>query len=46
MHEYGEWDVRSWWRVDEGIGFGVYQSCGNRGSVGRVSVFWLRWCKS
>ena len=28
----------------EWIGFGVYQSCGNRGSVGRVSVFWLRWC--
>ena len=28
----------------ERIGFGVYQSCGNRGSVGRVSVFWLRWC--
>ena len=24
-------------------GFGLYQSCGNRGSVGRVSVFWLRW---
>ena len=30
--------------VDERIGFGLYQSCGNRGSVGRVSVFWLRWC--
>ena len=30
-------------RVDERIGFGLYQSCGNRGSVGRVSVFWLRW---
>ena len=27
----------------ERIGF--YQSCGNRGSVGRVSVFWLRWCR-
>ena len=26
------------------IGFGLYQSCGNRGSVGRVSVFWFRWC--
>ena len=24
------------------IGFGLYQSCGDRGSVGRV--FWLRWC--
>ena len=29
--------------VDERIGFGLYQSCGDRGSVGRVSV-WLRWC--
>ena len=29
---------------DERIGFGLYQSCGNRGSVGRVSVFWLLWC--
>ena len=26
------------------IGFGLYQSCGDRGSVGRVSVFCLRWC--
>ena len=25
--------------MDERIGFGLYQSCGNRGSVGRVSVF-------
>ena len=24
---------------DERVGFGLYQSCGNRGSVGRVSVF-------
>ena len=30
--------------MDERIGFGHYQSCGDRGSVGRVSVFWLRWC--
>ena len=30
--------------VDERIGFGLYQSCGDRGSVGHVSVFWLRWC--
>ena len=30
--------------MDERIGFGLYQSCGNRGSVERVSVFWLRWC--
>ena len=22
----------------------LYQSCGDRGSGGRVSVFWLRWC--
>ena len=28
---------------DERIGFGLYQSCQNRGSVGRVSVFGLRW---
>ena len=35
---------RSGWRVDERIGYGLYQSCGNRGSVGRVSVFWLQWC--
>ena len=31
--------------MDERIGFGLYQSCENRGSVGRVSVFWLR-CES
>ena len=24
-------------------GFGLYQSCGNMWSVGRVSVFGLRW---
>ena len=29
--------------VDERIGFGLYQSCGDRGSVGRVSVLW--WCR-
>ena len=23
------------------FGFGLYQSCGNRGSVGRMSVFWF-----
>ena len=28
----------------ERIGFGLYPSCGNRGSVGRVYVFGLRWC--
>ena len=28
--------------MDEIIGF--HQSCGDRGSVGHVSVFWLRWC--
>ena len=26
---------RCGWRVDERIGFGLYQSCGDRGSVGR-----------
>ena len=30
--------------VDERIGIGLYQSCRNRGSVGRVSVFGLQWC--
>ena len=28
----------------EWIGFGLYQSCRNMRSVGRVSVFGLRWC--
>ena len=28
--------------MDERIGFGFYQSCGDSGSVGHV--FWLRWC--
>ena len=34
------------WRGGERMrfGFGLYQSCGDRGSVGHVSVFWLRWC--
>ena len=34
---------RCGWRggVDERTGFGLYQSCGNRGSVGRVSVLWF-----
>ena len=38
---------RGW--VDERIGFGLYQSCGNRGNDGSVSVFglllfgWCRW---
>ena len=27
----------------EMIGFGIFQSCGNGVSVGRVSVFGLRW---
>ena len=31
--------------MDERTGFGLYQSCGNRVSVGRVSVFGLRWCR-
>ena len=31
--------------VDKRVGFVLYQSCGNRESVGRVSVFGLRWCR-
>ena len=31
--------------VDDRIGFGIYQSCWNRLSVGRVSLFGLRWCR-
>ena len=34
--------------MDEIIGFVLYQSCGDRGTVGHVSVFWLRlcgWCR-
>ena len=27
-----------------GLGLMFDQSCGNMGSVGRVSVFYLRWC--
>ena len=30
--------------LDERIGFGLYQSCGTKGSVGRVSVSGLQWC--
>ena len=30
--------------MGERIGFGLYQSCGDRESFGRVSVFWLLWC--
>ena len=30
--------------MDERIGFGLYQSSGDRVSVGHMSVFWLRWC--
>ena len=30
--------------MTERIGFGLYQSCGNRASVGRVSEFGLRFC--
>ena len=29
----------------EMIGVGLYKSCVNRGSVGRESVFGLRWCR-
>ena len=30
--------------MDEIIRFMLYQSRGDRGIVGRVSVFWLWWC--
>ena len=30
--------------MDKRIGFWLYQSCGNQGIVGRVSVLVLRWC--
>ena len=30
--------------MDGRIGFGLYQSSENRVSVGRVSMFELRWC--
>ena len=36
------WEERGW--VDVRIGFDIYQSCGNRGSVGHVSVFGLQSC--
>ena len=36
------YEERGW--VNERIGFGLFHSCGNRGSVGRVSVFELWWC--
>ena len=36
----GEW-IRG---VDKRSGFGLYQTCGNRGIVGCVSVFGLRCC--
>ena len=35
---------RCWWRVGEMIGLRLYQSWMNRGDVGYVSVFCLRWC--
>ena len=33
--------------MDERIGFALYQSCGNRGSVARVCVLvgWCGWCR-
>ena len=34
-----------WAAWEERIGFGLYQSCGNRRSVVCVSVFGLRWCR-
>ena len=30
--------------MDKRIGFGLYQSCENRGNVERMSVYGLRWC--
>ena len=30
--------------MDERLGFGLYQSCGDKGNVGHVSTFLLRWC--
>ena len=30
--------------MDERIGFGLYQSSGNRESVGSMSMFGLWWC--
>ena len=32
--------------MDKRIGFGIYQFCGNRMSVGRVYVFGLRQCRN
>ena len=31
--------------MDKSIGFGLYQSCEASGSVVRVSVFGVRWCR-
>ena len=31
--------------MDKRIGFGLYQSCGDRGSDGCVSVLGLQWCE-
>ena len=30
--------------MNERIGFDLYKSCENRGTVGHVSVFGLQWC--
>ena len=44
MYVFGSGRCRKiWGLVNERIGFGLYQSCLNRGSVGRV--FGLRWCR-
>ena len=39
---FGSGDVRGEGLVDKMIGLRLYQSCGRKGSVGRVSVLW--WC--
>ena len=31
--------------MDKRIGFGLYESCANRGNVARLSMFILQWCE-
>ena len=37
------WVERGEWMRELGLGF--TKSCGDKGSVGHVSVFWLPWCR-